>query len=163
MSIPESHRKKGQIKSNQARITESGDLETLLVLLLARLLARTKLPMELAALGMKVADLPGRHSTQSSPAALLLALPPLLLAHLLPAVVIVVVGLVPTVWLVSAGVAHLEAFLVAPAVGLAFVEGILRHFFAFLLDPWVVLAGVSSGRLLGDGDAARSVLVLGIF
>ena len=119
--------------------------------------------MELAALGMKVPDLPGRHGAQSAPVALLLALAPLFLAHLLPAVATVVVRLVPTVGLVSAGVAHLEAFLVAPAVGLAFVEGIVRHFFAFLLDPWVVLAGVGSGRLLGNGDAALSVLVLGIF
>ena len=121
--------------------------------------------MELAALGMKVADLDlsGRHGAQSSPVALLLARAPLLLAHLLPAIATVV--LVPTVvvGLVSAGVAHLEAFLIAPAVGLALVEGIVRHFVALLLHPIIVLAGVGSARILGNGDAARPLLVVGIF
>ena len=121
--------------------------------------------MELAALGMKIADLSGRHGAQSSPVALLLARAPLLLAHLLPAIATVVGRLVPTVGvgLVSAGVAHLEAFLIAPAVGLALVEGIFRHFVALLFHPVIVLAGVGSVRILGNGDAARPLLVIGIF
>ena len=117
--------------------------------------------MELAALGMKIADLSGRHGAQSSPVALLLARAPLLLAHLLPAIATVIPTVV--VRLVSAGVAHLEAFLGAPAVGLALVEGIFRHLFAPLLHPIVVLAGVGSVRILGNGDAARPLLVIGIF
>mmetsp|Transcript_10489 Transcript_10489/g.29479 ORF Transcript_10489/g.29479 Transcript_10489/m.29479 type:complete len:209 (-) Transcript_10489:44-670(-) len=115
--------------------------------------------MELAALG-KVRDLTGRHGTQPPPIALLLALPSLVLAHLLLA--LTATATTAVVGLEAAGEAHLEALLLPPAMRLAVVLGLAGDVGAVLLGPRVVVAGVLSPRLLLDHVAAIVVLVLGV-